>query len=522
MTRRFSVSSASTVRALIAVFAVGLAVLACAASALASLTPGDVVVERDGNGGVEALTSSATPVHLDEFGPVGGLGHVGRSADDRKRRWRRQQAVHRQRHRELRRGADAVGQRRMPADGRLSTPKSPARDRKSLETKSSENETPVWSPSSTAAGAVNTDHVADQLRKRKQPPQRDLQRLQKTLGRRQRQQNHRRCASRRNWVGRKHEGTQLNEDKNVRQVEVVDNQLYVSADPTLTGRQHRHRRQRPADHQRPDDHEPAVRNRSEPEEPYAYSFLTLGLGSTPDTIYVADKRKGGETSAIVKYGLNGRQMDRARIGRNTGSARVVTANDVNGLVTIYATTSGLSSKEGTLYRIDDASGVNGTLSGVPEEIAKAPTNEASRGVAFAPGTTIGSGGTPPPRRRSRRPETALPAALGDPTNKTMPITVEDPEYAANELTVKVTSSKESVAPVSGISVTGTRQGTGPAGHARRSRAVETVCHGRSAQRHVREHADQLRGLRKLGLRKRPLLLRGRHDVGLHRPSVAGT
>ncbi len=39
----------------------------------ASLTPGDVVVERDGNGGVEALTSAATPIRLDEFGPVGGL-----------------------------------------------------------------------------------------------------------------------------------------------------------------------------------------------------------------------------------------------------------------------------------------------------------------------------------------------------------------------------------------------------------------------------------------------------------------
>ena len=32
-----------------------------------------MVVLRDGNGGVESITSNAMPVHLDEFGPLGGL-----------------------------------------------------------------------------------------------------------------------------------------------------------------------------------------------------------------------------------------------------------------------------------------------------------------------------------------------------------------------------------------------------------------------------------------------------------------
>ncbi len=32
-----------------------------------------MVVLRDGNGGVEAVTSNAMPVHFDEFGPLGGL-----------------------------------------------------------------------------------------------------------------------------------------------------------------------------------------------------------------------------------------------------------------------------------------------------------------------------------------------------------------------------------------------------------------------------------------------------------------
>ena len=58
--------------------------------------------------------------------------------------------------------------------------------------------------------------------------------LQKTLGRRQRHQNHRRCGRGGNRR-QKRESTQLDEiDTNVRQVEVVDGQLYMSADPTKT------------------------------------------------------------------------------------------------------------------------------------------------------------------------------------------------------------------------------------------------------------------------------------------------
>ena len=132
----------------------------------------------------------------------------------------------------------------------------------------------------------------------------------------------------------------------------------------------------------------------------------------------------------------------------------VTANDVGGAVTIYATSSAPAGKTGILYRISDVSGENGTLSGIPVEIAKAPANETYRGVAFAPGTTIGSGGTPPPAPIIVAAENALPAALGDPTNKTMPITVEDSGYAPSELTVTAESSKESVVPASGITVTG--------------------------------------------------------------------
>ena len=199
-------------------------------------------------------------------------------------------------------------------------------------------------------------------------------------------------------------------------------------------------------------------------------------------------------------------MGRARVGRNTGVTGV-TANDVNGLVTIYATTSGLNNKEGTLYKIADASGVNGTLSGVPQEIAKAPVNEAWRGVAFAPGTTIGSGGTPPQPPSISAAENALAAAVSDPTNPTMPITVADPDYAANELTVTVALLEGIVAPVSEHQRHRQRERTDAARHARRRSGItKLTVTVEDARRRLREHADHLRRLGIPGRRQRPLLL----------------
>ena len=449
MTRGFAQLNGGGRRGLLVLLAASAAALAWAPQAGAtSLTPGDVVVERDGNGGVEALTSSATPVHLDEFGPLGGLaaslalptevsGSNKPLLDSG--------------------GATSDGDLTLSGNGEcLLTVGIDAKPGTThvLETKDTSN--PRVVAVVNGKGEINTETALTNFANENNPRSATSENCKKL------------------WVGgdgtkttggvlftelAKTTGTQLNEDKNVRQVEVADNQLYVSADPekepiTVAT----------VGSGLPETTKTPITNlpfATPPEEPYAYSLLTLGLGGTPDTLYVADKRKGGETSAIVKYGLSGGKWV------EHGSVEIpcegcvseegvtgVTANDVNGLVTIYATCSGVGGKEGTLYRVADVSGVNGTLSGVPQEIAKAPTNEAFRGVAFAPGTTIGSGGTPPPAPSISAAESALPAALGDPTNKTMPITVEDPAYSPSELTVTVASSKESVAPVSGISVTG--------------------------------------------------------------------
>ena len=78
----------------------------------------------------------------------------------------------------------------------------------------------------------------------------------------------------------------------------------------------------------------------------------------------------------------------------------LTANDADGTVTLFATSSGSNGTAGTLYEITDASGLGGTLTGNGQRDRHCAANEAFRGVAFAPGTTIGSGRSV--RRRPRR------------------------------------------------------------------------------------------------------------------------
>jgi hypothetical protein len=238
-------------------------------------------------------------------------------------------------------------------------------------------------------------------------------------------------------------------DKNVRQVSIFDGQLYTSADPTKTGAL----TVATVGSGLPTTSGQTIANlpfSSAPKEPYAYSFLVLGMGPSPDTMYVADEEAG----AVVKYGLVAGKWT------NEGSVTVadvtgVTANDANGVVSIFATSSGSSGEGGALYKITDTSGLNGTLSGAASLIASAPADEAFRGVAFAPGTIVGSGGAPPPPAPTiAASEASLPAALGDPTNPTLGLTVSDSEYAASELSVTAGSSNTTVAPTASVTGSG--------------------------------------------------------------------
>ncbi len=460
MTRRFAQVGGRRTRGFAVLLVTAAAALGCAVQAGAqALTPGDVVVERDGNGGVEALTNASTPVYLNEFQPTGGLvtalalptaAYEGGVYENSK-------------HEKVREAEKPLlDSGTSTSDGLLTLSgnaeclltvgyDAPLGIEKITETK--DTTTPRTVAVINGSAEINTTTALTDFAN----------------------ENNARSATSNEctkiWAGGagskttggvveaevKKEGTstgtQLDEnDTNVRQVEVVDGQLYASGDPEKAPK---------IPIGKMGSGLPTTKGQTitslpfealtAPDEPYAYSLLTLGMPGPPDTLYVADNKR----SEVVKYGLTeGKWVEHGAVeipAELTG----VTANDVGGAVTIYATSSGSNGKGGTLYRISDVSGVNGTLSGIPVEIAKAPANEAFRGVAFAPGTTIGSGGTPPPAPTISAAETALPAAQDDPTNPTMGVTVGDSAYAASELTVSVTSSKESVAPVSGITITGT-------------------------------------------------------------------
>jgi hypothetical protein len=237
-------------------------------------------------------------------------------------------------------------------------------------------------------------------------------------------------------------------DTNARAVAIFGGQLYTSADPTKESNSIS-----TVGSGTPTTGGQTTANlpfATAPTQPYAFSLVTLGVGPGVDTMYVADNSAG----AVVKYGLSGGKWVKE------GSVAVtavtgVTADDINGTVTVYATTSGASGEGGLLYKIADTSGVGGTLSGSATQIATAPSGEAFRGVAFTPGTTFGSGGTPPPPEPAIAPDqTALPAAIGDPTNPALGLKVSEEGIEPNELTVTASSSNTSVAPSAEVSGTG--------------------------------------------------------------------
>jgi hypothetical protein len=236
-------------------------------------------------------------------------------------------------------------------------------------------------------------------------------------------------------------------DENARAVAIFNGQLYTSADPTKEGNTISTVGTGLPTTSTTTTNLPFA---TAPAEPYAFTMLTLGLGAGPDTMYVADNSAG----AIVKFGLSsGKWVKEGSVA--VSSVTGVTADDTNGSVTIYATSSGSSGEGGVLEKITDNSGVGGTLTGSATQIATAPAGEAFRGVAFTPGTTFGSGGTPPPPAPTITPEeTSLAAAIGDPTNPTLGLKVADEGVEASELTVSASSSNKSVAPSVEVSGSG--------------------------------------------------------------------
>ena len=183
-------------------------------------------------------------------------------------------------------------------------------------------------------------------------------------------------------------------------------------------------------------------------DPYSYALFTLGGGSIPDTLYVADNSAG----KILKFSLSSGSW-KAEGSVKVSSVTGLTGTLSGGQVVLYATGSGSSGTSGTLSTVTDSAGAGASMSGSVTTLATAASKTAFRGVAFAPGTAVVTAASAPPTIST--PEVGLPAAIGDSTNATMPVAVGDTAYGAAGVTVTATSSNTTVAPASGISVTGT-------------------------------------------------------------------
>jgi hypothetical protein len=117
--------------------------------------------------------------------------------------------------------------------------------------------------------------------------------------------------------------------------------------------------------------------------PYQFVATTLTPGGTSiDTIYVADEGAG----KIEKF--SGSIMGGFTL---TGTAALTDVTGLTGITTLVdgteeeelvATTAAASATK--LYTLFDTSGAGGTLSGTPTSIASAATDEAFLGVTFAP------------------------------------------------------------------------------------------------------------------------------------------
>jgi hypothetical protein len=111
--------------------------------------------------------------------------------------------------------------------------------------------------------------------------------------------------------------------------------------------------------------------------PYEFAFAIenpANTSGTPDTIYVADN------NVVEKYSLSPATGNWTPSGTETvtGVTGLTLTESSSGTVSIYAT------NPTDLYALTDSSGFEGAFSGTAAVLETAGTNEAFRGVAFAP------------------------------------------------------------------------------------------------------------------------------------------
>jgi hypothetical protein len=110
-----------------------------------------------------------------------------------------------------------------------------------------------------------------------------------------------------------------------------------------------------------------------PSGPYAFVQLTLGNGTVPDTMYVADDGN----SSVEKWSLESGSWVETGSEAIT-SPRGITAVVTNGVVDVFVT--GANATITNLDEFTDASGLDGTFSSATNIIAQAGTGEEFRGV----------------------------------------------------------------------------------------------------------------------------------------------
>ena len=165
---------------------------------------------------------------------------------------------------------------------------------------------------------------------------------------------------------------------NLRQVQVVDGQLYVSTSSGTTVRIGAVGTGLPTAAGQTIATLPGVPLIG---SPYGFALVDLSPAIPgPDVLYVADDAPG----TVQKYSLTGGLWTPSG-SATSAAARGLATTVAGGTVTVFVTTGGSgSSGGGTLSTLVDASGHGGMLAGTVTPIASAAPNTAFRGVALAP------------------------------------------------------------------------------------------------------------------------------------------
>jgi len=144
--------------------------------------------------------------------------------------------------------------------------------------------------------------------------------------------------------------------------------------------------------------------------PYSFFFADLSAGvAGVDTVYVAEDT-GGQIQKYCFDGTNWNAFGTVALANTRGLTGVASGSNV----TLYVTAAGTS-----LQTLTDTSGYIATINGTLASIATAATNEAFRGVAFAPGAA-GPTPTASPTPTNTSTPTLTPTASPTHTNTGTP------------------------------------------------------------------------------------------------------